>query len=163
MNRDGQLHQLLSLEYANQCVKLIALAHLDGLPMTARYVEEAIFRKGGEVIMANQTTETRGRVQVNLVGLEKGDYPRPAEHTLPGLRSQFHFGQIIAACYELNLEPENVLSSAGSDVSKSPALLPGTIIWFQRVAGGCLPWQPGQFLPITTEGNWCLRRRGTPA
>ncbi|HLE13560.1 MAG TPA: 2-oxoacid:acceptor oxidoreductase subunit alpha [Anaerolineales bacterium] len=45
MNRDGQLHQLLSLEYANQCVKLISLAYLDGLPMTARYVEEAILAK----------------------------------------------------------------------------------------------------------------------
>jgi 2-oxoglutarate/2-oxoacid ferredoxin oxidoreductase subunit alpha len=45
MNRDGQIHQLLSLEYADQCVKLIALAHLDGLPMTARYVEDAILAK----------------------------------------------------------------------------------------------------------------------
>jgi 2-oxoglutarate ferredoxin oxidoreductase subunit alpha len=42
MNRDGQLHQLLSLEYSRDCVKLISLAHLDGLPMTARWVEEAI-------------------------------------------------------------------------------------------------------------------------
>jgi 2-oxoglutarate ferredoxin oxidoreductase subunit alpha len=42
MNRDGQLFQLLSLGYANQCVKLISLAHLDGLPMTAHYVETGI-------------------------------------------------------------------------------------------------------------------------
>jgi 2-oxoglutarate ferredoxin oxidoreductase subunit alpha len=42
MNRDGQLHQLLSLEYARDCVKLISLARLDGLPLTARWVEEAI-------------------------------------------------------------------------------------------------------------------------
>lgn len=45
MNRDGQLHQLLSLEYARDCVKLISLAHLDGLPLTARWVEEAIRAK----------------------------------------------------------------------------------------------------------------------
>jgi 2-oxoglutarate ferredoxin oxidoreductase subunit alpha len=45
MNRDGQLHQLLSLEYSRDCVKLISLAHLDGLPMTARWVEEAITAK----------------------------------------------------------------------------------------------------------------------
>jgi 2-oxoglutarate ferredoxin oxidoreductase subunit alpha len=45
MNRDGQLHQLLSLEYSRDCVKLISLAHLDGLPMTARWVEEAIRAK----------------------------------------------------------------------------------------------------------------------
>jgi len=42
MNRDGQVNQLLSLAYANQCVKLTSLARLDGLPMTARYVEENI-------------------------------------------------------------------------------------------------------------------------
>lgn len=42
MNRDGQLNQLLSLAYANQCVKLTSLARLDGLPMTSRYVEENI-------------------------------------------------------------------------------------------------------------------------
>jgi 2-oxoglutarate ferredoxin oxidoreductase subunit alpha len=42
MNRDGQLNQLLSLAYANQCVKLTSLARLDGLPMTAHYVEDEI-------------------------------------------------------------------------------------------------------------------------
>ncbi len=42
MNRDGQLHQLLSLEYAPVCAKLISVAHLDGLPMTAGFVEERI-------------------------------------------------------------------------------------------------------------------------
>lgn len=45
MNRDGQLHQLLSLEYAPICAKLISAAHLDGLPMTARWVEEFIKAK----------------------------------------------------------------------------------------------------------------------
>jgi len=45
MNRDGQLHQLLSLEYARDCAKLISLAHLDGLPLTARWVEAAIRAK----------------------------------------------------------------------------------------------------------------------
>lgn len=45
MNRDGQLHQLLSLAYANQCAKLISLARLDGLPITAHSVEESIREK----------------------------------------------------------------------------------------------------------------------
>lgn len=45
MNRDGQLHQLLSLEYAPVCAKLTSVAHLDGLPMTARFVEEGITRE----------------------------------------------------------------------------------------------------------------------
>jgi len=42
MNRDGQLHQLLSLEYAPVCAKLTSVAHLDGLSMTARFVEDRI-------------------------------------------------------------------------------------------------------------------------
>jgi 2-oxoglutarate ferredoxin oxidoreductase subunit alpha len=45
MNRDGQMHQLLTLRYADQCVKLISLAHLDGLPMTASRVVDAIREK----------------------------------------------------------------------------------------------------------------------
>ena len=42
MNRDGQLHQLLSLEYAPVCAKLTSVAHLDGLSMTAQFVEDRI-------------------------------------------------------------------------------------------------------------------------
>lgn len=42
MNRDGQLHQILSLEYAPVCAKLTSVAHLDGLPMTAKFVEDRI-------------------------------------------------------------------------------------------------------------------------
>ena len=45
MNRDGQLHQLLSLEYPDQVMKLISLAHTDGLPLTARRVRESILAK----------------------------------------------------------------------------------------------------------------------
>ena len=45
MNRDGQLHQLLRLDYSEKCVKMISLAYLDGLPMTARWIEEAIHAK----------------------------------------------------------------------------------------------------------------------
>jgi 2-oxoglutarate ferredoxin oxidoreductase subunit alpha len=47
MNRDGQLHQLLSLEYINTCAKLISIAHLDGLPMTAKWVVDEIKGKEG--------------------------------------------------------------------------------------------------------------------
>ncbi len=45
MNRDGQLHQLLSLEYAPVCAKLTSIAHLDGLPMTARWIEKRIMQE----------------------------------------------------------------------------------------------------------------------
>jgi 2-oxoglutarate ferredoxin oxidoreductase subunit alpha len=45
MNRNGQLHQLLSLEYAPVCAKLTSIAHLDGLPMTASWVEDRIMQE----------------------------------------------------------------------------------------------------------------------
>jgi 2-oxoglutarate ferredoxin oxidoreductase subunit alpha len=48
MNRDGQLHQLLSLEYAAVCAKLSSVAHLDGLPMTAKFVEDVILQGEAE-------------------------------------------------------------------------------------------------------------------
>jgi len=48
MNRDGQLHQLLSLEYAPVCAKLTSVAHLDGLSMTAKFVEDRIHQGEAE-------------------------------------------------------------------------------------------------------------------
>jgi 2-oxoglutarate/2-oxoacid ferredoxin oxidoreductase subunit alpha len=45
MNRDGQLHQLLLLDYPDRAMNLISLAHTDGLPLTARRVREAILPK----------------------------------------------------------------------------------------------------------------------
>jgi 2-oxoglutarate ferredoxin oxidoreductase subunit alpha len=42
MNRDGQLHQLLSLEHPEEVLKLKSIAFTDGLPLTARFVREAI-------------------------------------------------------------------------------------------------------------------------
>jgi 2-oxoglutarate ferredoxin oxidoreductase subunit alpha len=48
MNRDGQLHQLLSLEYAAVCAKLTSVAHLDGLPMTAKFVEDVVLQGEAE-------------------------------------------------------------------------------------------------------------------
>ena len=42
LNRDGQLHQLLTLEYPELATRLISAAYTDGLPLTARLVREAI-------------------------------------------------------------------------------------------------------------------------
>jgi 2-oxoglutarate ferredoxin oxidoreductase subunit alpha len=42
MNRDGQLHQILSIETPETCTKLISLTHNDGLQITAKWVKEAI-------------------------------------------------------------------------------------------------------------------------
>lgn len=42
MNRDGQLHQLLTLDYSEHSEKLISLAHLDGLPLSAKWITDTI-------------------------------------------------------------------------------------------------------------------------
>jgi 2-oxoglutarate ferredoxin oxidoreductase subunit alpha len=45
MNRDGQLHQLLTIEYPNKATALKSVAYTDGLPLTARRVREMIVAK----------------------------------------------------------------------------------------------------------------------
>jgi len=42
MNRDGQLHQILSLECPFEVPKMKSIAYTDGLPLTARFVREAL-------------------------------------------------------------------------------------------------------------------------
>ncbi len=45
MNRDGQMHSILRLEMPDLTMKLISLAHLDGMPLTARWIVEQIEEK----------------------------------------------------------------------------------------------------------------------
>lgn len=42
LNRDGQMKHLLTINYPEYATKLISLAHLDGLPLAASWVEESI-------------------------------------------------------------------------------------------------------------------------
>jgi 2-oxoglutarate ferredoxin oxidoreductase subunit alpha len=42
MNRDGQLHQLLTLEHPIAAAKMVKAAHMDGLPLNAQWVETQI-------------------------------------------------------------------------------------------------------------------------
>ena len=48
LNRDGQLHQLLILQYCDMSDRLISLSYIDGLPMTAEWVIKAIYSKEEE-------------------------------------------------------------------------------------------------------------------
>ncbi|NMB89382.1 MAG: 2-oxoacid:acceptor oxidoreductase subunit alpha [Chloroflexi bacterium] len=41
-NRDGQLKQLLTLEYPSLATRMHMVAHLDGLPLTAQWIKEKI-------------------------------------------------------------------------------------------------------------------------
>jgi 2-oxoglutarate ferredoxin oxidoreductase subunit alpha len=42
MNRDGQMHQLLTLEYPASATKLVSVAYGDGMPASAKWVREGI-------------------------------------------------------------------------------------------------------------------------
>ena len=41
-NRDGQMHKILSLEVPGKAVDLISLAHLDGLPLSAEWINNTV-------------------------------------------------------------------------------------------------------------------------
>jgi 2-oxoglutarate ferredoxin oxidoreductase subunit alpha len=45
LNRDGQLHQLLTIEYPEFATRLGSIAFNDGLPPTAKWVRESILAK----------------------------------------------------------------------------------------------------------------------
>jgi len=42
MNHTGQLHQILKIEYPDRAMAMTSLTHNDGLPISARWVREAI-------------------------------------------------------------------------------------------------------------------------
>lgn len=42
MNRDGQLNQILTIEYPTMATRLKSIAYIDGLPLTAKFVHQAI-------------------------------------------------------------------------------------------------------------------------
>jgi hypothetical protein len=45
LNRDGQLHEILNIEYCDQSDRLISLSYIDGLPMTADYIIKSVSEK----------------------------------------------------------------------------------------------------------------------
>ena len=47
LNRDGQLHAILQTEVPEMATKLVSLAHLDGMPLTAHWVVESIDEQEG--------------------------------------------------------------------------------------------------------------------
>ena len=41
-NRDGQMHKILSLELPGKAADMVSLAHIDGLPLSAEWIKEAV-------------------------------------------------------------------------------------------------------------------------
>jgi len=71
--------------------------------------------------MTVQNNATTPRVQVNLAGLSKSDYRGNPSTLCQGCGHNSIASQIIAACYELDIVPENVVKFSGIGCSsKSP-------------------------------------------
>jgi 2-oxoglutarate ferredoxin oxidoreductase subunit alpha len=45
LNRDGQLHQILNIDYCYQSDRLVSLSYIDGLPMPADYIIQSVSEK----------------------------------------------------------------------------------------------------------------------
>jgi 2-oxoglutarate/2-oxoacid ferredoxin oxidoreductase subunit beta len=70
--------------------------------------------------MTNQTAQS-SRLQVNLVGLSKNDYRGSPSTLCQGCGHNSISSQIIAACFEMSVIPENVVKFSGIGCSsKSP-------------------------------------------
>lgn len=48
LNRDGQLHQILTIEHCRLARMLVSLSYLDGLPMTAEWIVQSVMEKEEE-------------------------------------------------------------------------------------------------------------------
>lgn len=71
--------------------------------------------------MSEQTTSTGSRLQVNLIGLTKADYRGNPSTLCQGCGHNSIASQIIAAAYEMDIEPESVVKFSGIGCSsKSP-------------------------------------------
>ena len=71
--------------------------------------------------MTQQMTSSLPRAQVNMAGLSKGDYRGNASTLCQGCGHNSIASQIIAACYELDIIPEDIVKFSGIGCSsKSP-------------------------------------------
>jgi 2-oxoglutarate ferredoxin oxidoreductase subunit beta len=71
--------------------------------------------------MSDQDISTGARLQVNLVGLSKADYRGNPSTLCQGCGHNSISSQLIAACYELDVVPEDVVKFSGIGCSsKSP-------------------------------------------
>ena len=84
--------------------------------------------------MANQTTTSHSNV--NLIGLSKSDYRGRPSTLCQGCGHNSISSQIIAACYELDLVPEEVIKFSGIGCSsKSPTYFLGRSFGFNSLHG----------------------------
>ena len=79
---------------------------------------------------------TTGRVQVNMAGLTKADYRGNPSTLCQGCGHNSISSQIIAACYEMDIVPENVVKFSGIGCSsKSPTYFLNRTFGFNGLHG----------------------------
>jgi hypothetical protein len=61
MNRDGQMAQLLTLEYPEHAMRFRSVAFEDGLPAAAGWIRTGILAKRGKVAAAGKSAKTASR------------------------------------------------------------------------------------------------------
>ncbi|MFU8772611.1 MAG: 2-oxoacid:ferredoxin oxidoreductase subunit beta, partial [Anaerolineales bacterium] len=86
--------------------------------------------------MANQNKSTGSGLKVNIVGLEKSDYRGHASTLCQGCGHNSISSQIISACYELGIVPEDIIKFSGIGCSsKSPTYFLSRSFGFNGVHG----------------------------
>ena len=86
MDRDGQLHQLLTLEFPEHATRLISVAHGDGMPAAARWVREGILAKHS-LSKAKAKRPIRQRADRNSPGAREGQVASISRIKVPANRA----------------------------------------------------------------------------
>ena len=107
--------------------------------------------------MSDQQTTTRS--QINLVALSKSDYRGNPSTLCQGCGHNSISSQIIAACYELDLVPEDLVKFSGIGCSsKSPTYFLNRSFGFNGLHGRMPSLATGAlFADHTLERNWRQR------
>ncbi|HNQ93118.1 MAG TPA: hypothetical protein PKH47_00445, partial [Anaerolineales bacterium] len=71
MNRDGQLHQLLSLANPEAATRLISVAYGDGLPASAKWIREGILEKSAKAKPAKKIAVKKSTARKSSVKKSK--------------------------------------------------------------------------------------------
>ncbi len=53
MNRDGQMKQILTMEYPDRAPNFLSVAYGDGMPASARWIREGILARYAEPVNSN--------------------------------------------------------------------------------------------------------------
>ncbi len=82
MNRDGQMHQLLTLEYPEFAMRLVSVAHGDGMPAAASWVREGILTKQ-HTPAAKRNRPVRQRADKNSPGARESQVASISRKKVP--------------------------------------------------------------------------------